>query len=128
MFCQQCGKGIPEGAEFCNYCGERQGVVGASTPSGAPAILDEVFADVSDVAEDARWTSFADNQTVHILAKVESGGPFELLISDESGEVVEVLGGISSEHDFVRTMPEEGDYAFSFQNVGRPGTVRLRVY
>ena len=24
MFCQKCGKELPEGAKFCNYCGEVQ--------------------------------------------------------------------------------------------------------
>ncbi len=40
MFCQKCGKQIPDGAVFCNFCGAQQGVV-AQAPAqpaapGAP--------------------------------------------------------------------------------------------
>ena len=35
MFCQKCGKQIPDGATFCNFCGGQQGVV-AQAPT-APA-------------------------------------------------------------------------------------------
>ena len=39
MFCQQCGKQIPDGVVFCNFCGGRQGVVqapAAPVASGVP--------------------------------------------------------------------------------------------
>jgi len=35
VFCQKCGKQIPDGAVFCNFCGAQQGVV-AQGPAQAP--------------------------------------------------------------------------------------------
>ncbi len=36
MFCQKCGKQIPDGAVFCNFCGGQQGVVAQAPPQAAP--------------------------------------------------------------------------------------------
>ncbi len=36
MFCQKCGKQIPDGAVFCNFCGGQQGVVAPSAQPQAP--------------------------------------------------------------------------------------------
>ncbi len=36
MFCQKCGKQIPDGAVFCNFCGAQQGVVAQAAPQAAP--------------------------------------------------------------------------------------------
>jgi len=38
VFCQKCGKQIPDGAVFCNFCGGQQGVVAQAptAPPGAP--------------------------------------------------------------------------------------------
>ena len=33
MFCQKCGKQIPDGATFCNFCGGQQGVVAQAPPA-----------------------------------------------------------------------------------------------
>ena len=37
MYCQNCGKQIPDGATFCSYCGAKQGAVAQTqTPKTAP--------------------------------------------------------------------------------------------
>src|SRR3989454_660860 len=33
VFCQKCGKQIPDGAVFCNFCGGQQGVVAQAPPA-----------------------------------------------------------------------------------------------
>ena len=35
MFCQKCGKQIPDGAVFCNFCGAQQGVAASAPPPPA---------------------------------------------------------------------------------------------
>src|SRR2546422_4377515 len=36
VFCQKCGKQIPDGAVFCNFCGGQQGVVAQAPQAPAP--------------------------------------------------------------------------------------------
>ncbi|HKV38474.1 MAG TPA: PH domain-containing protein [Blastocatellia bacterium] len=39
MFCNKCGKALPEGSRFCNFCGA---VIGAPDRAGAPGGLDSI--------------------------------------------------------------------------------------
>ena len=36
MFCNNCGKEIPDTAEFCRHCGHKRGVKGRATPTPEP--------------------------------------------------------------------------------------------
>jgi len=91
------------------------------------SFLDELFSEVGEVAEDVRSVMLARGQTVRLHAKVESGGPFELLVLDPDGEILKTFSGISEEHEFELAISEDGSYGFSFQSVGKPGTVHLKV-
>jgi hypothetical protein len=91
------------------------------------SFLDELFIEVGEVAEDVRSVMLARGQTVRLNAKVESGGPFELLVLDPDGEILKTFSGISKEHEFELAISENGSYGFSFQSVGKPGTVHLKV-
>lgn len=37
MFCNKCGRQLPDGSVFCNFCGAQQGVIPQAAPGGAPA-------------------------------------------------------------------------------------------
>jgi hypothetical protein len=95
--------------------------------SGAEVILDELFTDVGEVAEDVRSAMLSRGQTVRLHVKVESGGPFEMLIQNPEDEIIKTFSGISREHEFEQKIPENGSYGFAFQSTGKPGTVRLKV-
>jgi hypothetical protein len=95
--------------------------------SDAEAILDELFTDIGEVAEDVRSAMLRRGQTVRLHVKVESGGPFELLIQDPDDEIIKTFSGISREHEFELTIPKNGSYGFAFQSTGKLGTVRLKV-
>ena len=112
---------------FCNFCGGRQGSA-APPASGVAPILDETFSNVGEVAEDVRYAEFALGQAVRLRARVENGGPFELFLVDSEGEILQTFSGIWTEQEFQATIPEEGEYGFSFQSTGQPGNVRLTVY
>jgi len=129
LFCQHCGKPIGDGSVFCNYCGGRQGAAGP-TPA-APTVrmlIDEVLTDRSEIVQDPRYGEFSDGQVLHIHAKVESGGPYELWVVDPDAEVIKVFQGIAVENAFDFIAPGDGQLGFDFQSVGAPGTVRLQVY
>jgi len=93
----------------------------------AGVVLDELFTDVGEVAEDLRVANLGGGQTVRLHVKVESGGPFELLIQDPDDNIINTFGGISTEHEFEQAIRKSGGYGFAFQSTGRPGTVRLKV-
>lgn len=129
MFCQHCGKPIAEGSVFCNYCGGQQGVVKVPTAGAEVAtLMDELYADVDDIAEDSRYFDFPPGWVIHLRAKVESGGPYELLVFDEEANLLRTFGGIVTESTFDYAVPEEGALGFDFQSTGASGTVRLRVF
>jgi hypothetical protein len=90
-------------------------------------VLDELFTDVGEVAEDVRAVDLVRGQTVSLHVKVESGGPFELLVLDPNDEIMKTFSGISREHEFELTVPKNGGYGFAFQSTGKPGMVRLKV-
>jgi hypothetical protein len=94
----------------------------------AGVVLDELFSNVGDVAEDVRSAMLGSGQTIRLHVKVESGGPFELLIQRPDGEILKTLHNISKEHEFEQAIPESGSYGFAFQSTGRPGAVRLKIY
>jgi hypothetical protein len=95
--------------------------------SDAEVILDELFTDIGEVAEDVRSAMLRRGQTVRLHVKVESGGPFELLIQSPDDEIIKTFGDISREHEFEQKIPENGSYGFAFQSTGKPGAVRLKV-
>ena len=129
MFCQQCGASIPEESVFCQHCGARQEVTTAATPAtGGGLLMDEVFPDRGEVAEDPRYGSFPPGREIRLHAKVESGGPYQMLVIGPDAEVLKVFAGIAFENTFDFTVPEDGELGFDFESTGRPGTVRLQVY
>ncbi len=129
MFCNQCGARIADGSVFCNACGGRQGVVeGPAVATGPPMIIDEVLTDREEVCQDPRYGTFSKGQLIHLRAKVETGGPYELYVFDDSQETVKVFKGIAADNTFEYVIPREGEFAFDLQSVGQPGTVRLQVY
>jgi len=90
-------------------------------------VLDELFTDVGEVAEDVRSADLIRGQTVRLHVNVESGGPFELLVLNPDDEIIKTFGGIFREHEFELTAPKNGSYGFAFQSAGKLGAVRLKV-
>jgi len=130
LFCQHCGKPIGEGSVFCNHCGGRQGVVASEAPvAGVRTFMDEVLTDRDEIVQDPRYGAFPPGQVIHIHAKVESGGPYEMWVIGADGEeVLKVFEGIAVENTFDFRVPKDGKLGFDFQSVGAPGTVRLQVF
>lgn len=93
----------------------------------AGVVFEELYTNVGEVAEDVRSVMLGRGQTVRLHVKVESGGPFELLILRPDGEILKTLGGISREHEFEQAISENGGYGFAFQSTGRTGAVRLKI-
>lgn len=90
-------------------------------------VLDELFTDIGEVAEDVRAVDLTRGQTIRLYVKVESGGPFELLVQDPDENIIKTFGGISRKHEFELAITKNGSYGFAFQSTGRPGAVRLKV-
>lgn len=38
MFCNKCGRQLPDGSVFCNFCGAQQGVIPQATQAQAPGV------------------------------------------------------------------------------------------
>ncbi len=38
MFCNKCGRQLPDGSVFCNFCGSQQGVIPQATQAQAPGV------------------------------------------------------------------------------------------
>jgi len=90
-------------------------------------IIDEVLTDRSEIVQDPRYAEFPAGRVIHIRAKPESGGPYELWIV-RGDETLKVFKGIVSESTFEFAVPEDGELGFDFQSTGQPGNVRLQVY
>ncbi len=129
MFCNQCGARIADGSVFCNLCGTKQGVVATpAVATGPPMIIDEVLPDREEICQDPRYGNFSKGQLIHLRAKVESGGPYDLWVIDDSQEILKVFKGIITDNTFEYVVPREGEFGFDFQSTGQPGAVRLQVY
>lgn len=91
-------------------------------------LIDEVLTDREEIVQDPRYADFSAGQVIHIHAKVESGGPYEMWVIARGEEVLKVFKGIAVENTFDFKVPEDGELGFDFQSVGAPGTVRLQVF
>lgn len=91
-------------------------------------IIDEVLMDREEICQDPRYGNFSKGQLIHLHARVESGGPYELWVIDDSQEILKVFKGIITDNTFEYVVPREGEFGFDFQSVGEPGTVLLQVY
>lgn len=114
---------------FCNYCGGPQGAPASTTPdAGVRLLLDEVLTDRQEIVQDPRYADFRAGQRIHLHAKVDSGGPYEMWVIRAGEEVLQVFKDIVVENTFEFVVPEDGELGFDFQSVGTSGTVRLQVF
>lgn len=95
MFCPNCGKQIPEGGRFCQYCGSELGVektekIEEKSDSNKKEsnILWDKFAEIYDAKDEnkKKYTDFSSNEAWELINRIYNNS-FERFISDNKEQL-----------------------------------------